>query len=38
MRSLLGRVCVFVDQGVRRFIQWSMIVTRSRSGGVGLAG
>jgi len=38
MRSLWGRVCVFVNQGVCRFMQWSMIVTNNRAGGVGLAG
>jgi len=37
MRSLWGRVCVFVNQGVCRFMQWSMIVTDNLVGGMGLA-
>jgi len=37
MRSLWGRVCVFVNQGVRRFMQWSMIVTDNLVGRMGLA-
>ena len=37
MRSLWGRVCVFVNQGVCRFMQWSMIVTNNLVGGMGLA-
>jgi len=38
MRSLPGRDCAIVDQGVCRFIEWSIIVTRNRWGGMGLAG
>jgi hypothetical protein len=37
MWSLWGRVCVFVNQGVCRFMQWSMIVTDNLVGGMGLA-
>jgi len=29
MQSLWPRVCVFVNQGVCRFMQWSMIVTNN---------
>ena len=38
MRSLWGRVCVFVSQVVCRFMQWSMIVTDNLVGRMGLAG
>ena len=37
MRSLWGRVCVFLNQGVCMFIQWSMTLTYTLDGGMGLA-
>ena len=38
MRSLWGRICVFLNQGVCMFIWWSMTLTYTLVGGLGLAG